>query len=57
MTRHSNHTSIQAHTEANSLSTDTRKKEGFSKPDYLTTEPTIHVHSQEGSGVIAASQL
>ena len=35
MTRHSSHTSIQAHAEANSLSTDTRKKEGFSKPVYL----------------------
>ena len=35
MTRHSSHTSIQAHAEANSLSTDTRKKEGLSKPDYL----------------------
>ena len=35
MNRHSSHTSIQAHAEANSLSTDTRKKEGFSKPVYL----------------------
>ena len=35
MTRHSSHTSIQAHAEANSLSTDTRKQEGFSKPVYL----------------------
>ena len=35
MTQHSSHTSIQAHAEANSLSTDTRKKEGFSKPVYL----------------------
>ena len=35
MTRHSSHTNIQAHAEANSLSTDTRKKEGFSKPVYL----------------------
>ena len=35
MTRHSSHTSIQAHAEANSLSTDTRKKEGLSKPIYL----------------------
>ena len=35
MTRHSSHTSIQADAEANSLSIDTRKKEGFSKPVYL----------------------
>ena len=35
MTQHSTHTSIQAHVEANSLSTDTRKKEGFSKLVYL----------------------
>ena len=35
MTRHSSHTSIQSPAEANSLSTDTRKKEGFSKPVYL----------------------
>ena len=35
MTRHSSHTIIQAHVEATSLSTDTRKKEGFSKPVYL----------------------
>ena len=35
MTRHSSHTSIQAHAEANSLSTHTRKQEGFSKPVYL----------------------
>ena len=37
MTRHSSHTSIQAHAEANSLSTDTRKQEGFSKHVYLHT--------------------
>ena len=35
MTRHSSHTIIQAYAEANSLSTDTRKQEGFSKPVYL----------------------
>ena len=35
MTQHSSHTSIQAHAEANSLSTDTRKEEGLSKPVYL----------------------
>ena len=35
MTRHSSHTNIQAHAEATSLSTDSRKKEGFSKPVYL----------------------
>ena len=35
MTRHSSHTIIQAQAEAASLSTDTRKKEGFSKPVYL----------------------
>ena len=35
MTRHSSHTIIQAHAEATSLSTDTRKKEGFSEPVYL----------------------
>ena len=35
MTRHSSHTIIQAQAEATSLSTDTRKKEGFSKPVYL----------------------
>ena len=35
MTRHSSHTSIQAHAEANSLGTNTRKKEGLSKPVYL----------------------
>ena len=35
MTRHSSHTSIQAHAEANSLSKDARKKEGFLKLVYL----------------------
>ena len=35
MTRHSSHTIIQAHAEATSLSTDTRKKEGLTKPVYL----------------------
>ena len=35
MIRHSSHTSIQAHADANSLSTYTRKKEGLSKPVYL----------------------
>ena len=35
MTRHSSYTNIQAQAEATSLSTDTRKKEGFSKPVYL----------------------
>ena len=35
MTRHSSHIVIQAHVEATSLSTDSRKKEGFSKPVYL----------------------
>ena len=35
MTQHSSHTNIQAHAEATSLSTDSRKKEGFSKPVYL----------------------
>ena len=35
MTRHSSHTIIQAQAEADSLSIDTRKKEGFSKPVYL----------------------
>ena len=35
MTRHSSHTIIQTQAEATSLSTDTRKKEGFSKPVYL----------------------
>ena len=35
MTRHSSHTIIQAHAKATSLSTDSRKKEGFSKPVYL----------------------
>ena len=35
MTRHSSHTIIQAHAEATGLSTDTTKKEGFSKPVYL----------------------
>ena len=34
-TQHTSHTVIQAHAEATSLSTDSRKKEGFSKPVYL----------------------
>src|SRR3954468_2455642 len=35
MTQHSSHTIIQAHAEATSLSTDSKKKEGLSKPVYL----------------------
>ena len=35
MTRHSSHTIIQAHAEANCVGTDARKKEGLTKPLYL----------------------
>ena len=35
MTRHSSHTIIQTHAEATCLGTDTRKKEGLTKPAYL----------------------
>ena len=35
MTRHSSHTIVQAHAEANCLGTDTRKKEGLTKPVFL----------------------
>ena len=35
MTQHSSHTIIQTHAEATCLGTDTRKKEGLTKPAYL----------------------
>ena len=52
MTRHSSHTSIQAHAEANSLSTDTKKQEGFSKPVYLHGALHGHDHHLGGKSLI-----
>ena len=67
MTRHSSHTIIQAHAEATSLSTDSRKKEGFSKPVYLhralhgqdhhlggwsLVDIKVYVEPIEGGGVV-----
>ena len=52
MTRHSSHTIIQAHAEATGLSTDTRKKEGFSKPVYLRRPFTSLDHHLGGKSLV-----
>ena len=52
MTRHSSHTSIQAHAEAKSLSTDTRKKEGLMKPVYLRRPFTSLDHHLGGKSLV-----
>ena len=52
MTQHSSHTIIQAHAEATSLSTDTRKKEGSSKPVYLHRALHGHYHYLGGKSLI-----
>ena len=67
MTRHSSHTIIQAHAEANCLGTDTRKKEGLSKPVYrhraihgqnhhlggkLLIDVEVYIKPIEGGGVV-----
>ena len=52
MTRHSSHTSIPAHAEANSLSTDTRKKEVLTKPVYLRSLFTSLDHHLGGKSLV-----
>ena len=52
MTRHSSHTNIQAHAEATSLSTDTRKKEGLTKPVYLHRPFTSSGHHLGGKSLV-----
>ena len=52
MTRHSSHTIIQAHAEATNLSTDTRKKESFSKPVYLHRPFTSLDHHLGGASLV-----
>jgi hypothetical protein len=52
MTRHSSHTSIQAHAEANCLGTDARKKEGLTKPDYLRRPFTSLDHHLGGKSLV-----
>ena len=52
MTRHSSHIIIQAHAEANSLSTDTRKKEGLSKLVYLHRALHGQNHHLSGKSLI-----
>ena len=52
MTRHSSHTNIQAHAEANCLGTDARKKEGLTKPVYLHRPFTSSDHHLGGKSLV-----
>ena len=52
MTRHSSHTIIQAHAEANCLGTDARKKEGSTKPVYLRRPFTSLDHHLGGASFV-----
>ena len=52
MTRHSSHTNIQAHAEATSLSTDSRKKEGLTKPVYIRRPFTSLDHHLGGKSLV-----
>ena len=52
MTRHSSHTIIQAHAEANCLGTDARKKEGLTKPVYLRRPFTTSNHHLGGKSLV-----
>ena len=52
MTRHSSHTIIPAHAEANCLGTHARKKEGLTKPVYLHRPFTSLHHHLGGKSLV-----